>query len=496
MSLDTLQNPPGGRNPIARLLGWRRAWLDMDGNDRAIAFAGTVPGIVLIHAGFLLTLAVSLDMSNALLALTAVALAGCALWPQRRKLIVVGAGLIYLTLRPFRVAEWTQTLQDLAAGIAIPAMALQVAAVFGFLVVAWSALELQRRFSGQMAAKRPVRSMVVVFLALVVVAAMLTPGTVVHSGLWGVLGVWVSSFWFLSYALADQKTGDPTANVQRLGLMRPFWSGSAAPIGKGFGYLSKFEAKDEAELAVTRLKALKLVVWAAILNAVYQVAALLVHDAGTIPTLHQAILAQAAGEGASLGVRWTSLLSNYFLDLLIISVWGHVIVAVVRMVGYRIPRNTYNPLASRSLAEFWNRYFFYFKEMLVDFFFYPAFQRFFKKQPKLRIAFATLCAAGIGNFLYHFMRETWVFAWTPALETLPKFYSAVFYSLALAIGLICSQLRGHKPKPEDGFFAYHVRPRLGVILFFCMLKIFDDISGEGTFGERFAFFVSLFGVHP
>ena len=134
--------------------------------------------------------------------------------------------------------------------------------------------------------------------------------------------------------------------------------------------------------------------------------------------------------------------------------------------------------------------------MLVDFFFYPAFQRFFKKQPKLRIAFATLCAAGIGNFLYHFMRETWVFAWTPALETLPKFYSAIFYSLVLAIGLIVSQLRGRKPKPEDGFFAYHVRPRLGVILFFCMLKVFDDISGQGTFGERLTFFVSLFGVNP
>ena len=496
MSIDTLHSPPGRRNPLARLLGLRRAWLDMDGNERVVAFAGTLPGILLIHAGFLLTLAISLDMSKALLALTALALAGCALWPRRRKLIVAGAGLAYLTLRPFRISEWTQTLQDLAAGIAIPAMALQIGAVLGFLVIAWSTLEMQRRYSDRMAAKRPVRTMLVGFFAMVVLAATLTPGTAVHSGLWGILGVWASSFWFLSYALADQKTGDPTANGVRLGLMRPFWSGSAAPIGKGFGYLSKFEAKDEAELAVTRLKALKLVVWAAILNAAYQVAALLVHEAGAVPTLHQAILAQAAGESASLGIRWTSLLTNYFLDLLIISVWGHVIVAVVRMVGYRIPRNTYNPLASRSLAEFWNRYFFYFKEMLVDFFFYPAFQRFFRKQPKLRIAFATLCAAGIGNFLYHFMRETWVFAWTPALETLPKFYSAAFYSLLLAVGLICSQLRGHKPKPEDGFFAYHVRPRLGVILFFCMLKIFDDISGEGTFGERLTFLVSLFGVNP
>ena len=388
-----------------------------------------------------------------------------ALWPQRRKLVVAGAGLTYLVLRPFRIELWTQTVHDLAASVPVPPMTLQFAAVGVFLLLAWTALETQRRFSGTVTAKRPVRAMLILFFAVVALAIVLAPGSYAHAGLWSLIGVWASCFWFLAYALVDQKTGDPTANAQRLGLMRPFWSGSATPIGKGFGYLSRFEAKDDGDLAVTRLKALKLVVWAGILNGVYLIAAGIIHGAGAVPTLQEAILTQAAGEHVALGVRWISLLSNYFLDLLVISVWGHVIVAVVRMVGYRIPRNTWNPMASRSIAEFWNRYFFYFKEMLVDFFFYPAFLRFFKKQPRLRIAFATLCAAGFGNFLYHLMRETYVFAWSPVIETLPKFYNAGFYSLMLAAGLIISQLRGHKPKPEDGFFAYHVRPRLGVIAF-------------------------------
>lgn len=494
MSIELAQGD--SHNPLTRMLAWRRAWLTMDANDRAVGFAASHRGVIAVHAGFILTLALSLNMSLALLVLTSAALAGCALWPQRRKLIVAGAGLVYLTLRPFRIDDWTQTLRDLSVsgGVQIPPMALQIAAVGGFLLLAFAALECQHRYCGTMAAKRPVRSLLIAFFATVGLAYLLPQGSWLHIGLWSVIGVWASSFWFLSYALADQKSGDPTANVQRLGLMRPFWGGSAAPIGKGFGYLSKFEAKNDTELAVTRLKALKLVVWAAILNATYLIAAALLHDAGAVPTLHDAILLQAGGGHTPLAMRWVSLLSNYFLDLLVISVWGHIIVAVVRMIGYRIPRNTCNPMASRSLAEFWNRYFFYFKEMLVDFFFYPAFLRHFKKQPKLRIAFATLCAAGIGNFLYHFMRETYVFASTPILETLPKFTSAAFYSLVLALGLIASQLRGAKPQPTDGFWAYQVRPRIGVLLFFCLLKIFDDISGEGTFGERLTFLIRLFGV--
>ncbi|WP_136661695.1 hypothetical protein [Nitratireductor sp. XY-223] len=493
MSIDTAYGS-ATRHPVARFFAWRRAWLAMDKNDRAIAFAATPAGVLAIHAGFLLTLAVSLDLSAGLLAMTAMALAGCALWPARRKLVIAGAGLAYVTLRPFRIEEWSQTVESLATAVPLPPVALQSAAVALFLAIAWIALETQRRFAHTGIAKRPVRAMLVLFFATVAAAATLSQGSLAHTGLWSFIGVWASCFWFFAYALVDQKTGDPSANYQRLGMMRPFWSGSATPIGKNFGYLSKFEAHDPSELAVTRLKALKLVVWAGILNGIYFLAAHVIHGAAAVPTLQEAILLQAGGQEASLGVRWTSLLSNYFLDLLLISVWGHAIVAVVRMVGYRIPRNTWNPMASRSISEFWNRYFFYFKELLVDFFFYPAFLRFFKKQPRLRIAFATLCAAGFGNFLYHFMRETYVFAYTPNVETLPKFYNAGFYSLVLATGLIVSQLRGHRPKPEDGFYAYHVRPRLGVMAFFCLLKIFDDITGVGTLGERFAFLFRLFGV--
>lgn len=90
---------------------------------------------------------------------------------------------------------------------------------------------------------------------------------------------------------------------------------------------------------------------------------------GGIPTLSFMILEPQATATIPGWQRWAGLTTNYALDLMIIAAWGHALIAIIRMMGYGIPRNTVNPMASRSLAEFWNRYYYYFKELLVDFFF-------------------------------------------------------------------------------------------------------------------------------
>lgn len=481
---------------FGRLLALRRAWLTMDANPAAVGFAGTLPGLLLIHAGLLAALSATGQFSPSGLAVVAVALAGCVALPRHRLPVLVAASLFYVFARPFRTPEFTGLVHGIAASPAfsIHPMLFQAGAVGLFLAAAWAMLEAQRRFAGSTPAKRPVLAMLTGFLALLAVGTGAAPGGLAHGAIWTLIALWASCFWFLAYALADQKAKDATPNALRAAYMRPFWGGDAVPFGKGHAYLAKFDAKDAQELAATRLKALKLGVWAAILAALYAGLDHLVHGAAAIPRLNDAILMQIAGTDAPLGMRWASLVTNYFLDLVLIAVWGHALVAVIRMAGWRIPRNTVNPLASRSLAEFWNRYYFYFKELVVDFFFYPAFLRWFKKSPRLRIAFATLCAAGLGNFLYHFMRETHVFAAGFEFDILSRFATYAFYTLALSAGLIVSQLRGRKPQPADGFWRYEVLPRLNVMAFFCLLKVFDDIFGVGTLLDRFAFLFGLFGV--
>src|SRR5690606_18917926 len=121
----------------------------------------------------------------------------------------------------------------------------------------------------------------------------------------------------------DQRAKDATPNVLRAGYMRPFWGGDAVPFGKGHAYLAKFDSKDDDALAVTRLKATKLAVWAALLAWLHIGLATTVHDWAGVPRLNDAILSQVAGQEVALGLRWAGLVTNYFLDLIIIAVWGH-----------------------------------------------------------------------------------------------------------------------------------------------------------------------------
>ncbi len=53
------------------------------------------------------------------------------------------------------------------------------------------------------------------------------------------------------------------------------------------------------------------------------------------------------------------------------------------------------------MVEFWNRYYYYFKEIMVEFFFYPTFIGWFRKWPRLRLFAAVYMAAFVGNMYYH-----------------------------------------------------------------------------------------------
>ena len=495
VTMDERSQTPNG--VADRLLKLRQDWLTIDRNDAAVAFVTTPAGKAAIVVAFVAVLFATQTVSTFAVALIALTVALVAAFPAQRALIIAGVSLAYVVLRPYRNPQWTDLQAGLGGAVTLPggAMGLQIASVVAFLVFAAAFLQVMRMRPKSFVARRPVITLMTLWGAMFAVTLALDGiNANVTASLWIVTGVSISCLWMLAYAAIDLKGRLEMPFAARATLMRPFWGGETVPIGKSWGYLSKFDAKTEEDLAATRLKALKLIVWTFLLAVALKCTEFVLYDWLTMPRLEAAISAHAEGASAGRAMHWASLVSNYFVDLMVIAVWGHGIVATVRMVGFRIPRNTYRPLDARSLAEFWNRYYFYFKEFLVDIFFYPAFLRWFKSNTKLRIAFATLCAAGLGNFLYHFTRESHVFADRSFWDAVAVFHSAMFYSAMLAAGLIISQWRGRKAKPEDGFWRWHVWPRLNVMAFFCFLKIFDDLDGEGTLSDRFVFTGHLFGL--
>lgn len=477
------------------LLDLRQQWLGVDQNSKAVVAGSTVLGRLLLNAAFIGALFATGYFSASLLVLIAATLLGCSFFPELRLLIMSLAGTFYVLTRPFR----TDQQRDLVLGFKeatpvvaeLPAIAVYAPVVASFLVVCGLCLHLQKRFCQYLLAQRPVLVQFVVLAGLTVLAVQLPEQSLAKLLVWSFVTVYSASFFFLAYAFADQRAKDQTPVGLRVGFLRPFWGGSSIPL-KGLHFFSRFEAKTPEELSQVQLRGLKLAVWAVILSLVYFVCDFVLHDWLKLPRMLEAIGMVSTGEGLSPGAAWGVVGANFILDVIGLAAGTHALVAIVRMAGYGIPRNVSRPLTSRSVAEFWNRYFYYFKELLVDFFFYPAFVRYFKKSPKLRIAFATFCAAFVGNVLFSILSQMHLFNTGGVVDVVLHFENYIFYALVLTAALIVSQLNPNKPKPEHGHLRYNVLPRVQVLGFFALLQVFSDETGLYGLAERFDFLGHLF----
>ena len=360
--------------------------------------------------------------------------------------------------------------------------------------------------------RRPVLVLVGSYVCLLF-AARVTPHGLPRVTAWMLLAIVCNYLWFFAYAAADYTSKAPDPYYRQFGTFLPFWVGgrvSPTPIGKGAAFLRRVEARTAEDLAVTQLKAIKLLIWLAILNVVQTAFHSFVHGELphrlaifwethripfphlTVPTLDDALQQVATGKAVPAHLAWAILLSHFSLVVLRTTIGGNTIVACCRMAGFRILRNTFKPLYSANIAEFWNRYYFYFKEMLVDFFFLPVYIRYFKKYRRLRLAAATLAAATFGNMLYHFCRDIHYVFQLGLWGAIAGFRVYAVYSLALGVGIVISQLRGKKVEHASLPFYRRVIASVGVVGFFCLLDVFDYEGRTHTLHTHFAFFWNLF----
>jgi hypothetical protein len=179
---------------------------------------------------------------------------------------------------------------------------------------------------------------------------------------------------------------------------------------------------------------------------------------------------------------------------------GHVYVGALRLCGFNVFRNTYKPLLAHTIVDFWGRFYYYFKELLVDMFFYPTFLRCFKRWPKLRLFAAVFAAAFLGNMYYH---SLWMPCklinedFTPILSYLSSYW---LYCLLLTAGIYVSMLRiqgragSATPPGTAAAKLRRFRAIAGVWTFFSLINIWNVVGSELTFAGRTDFFLSLFGL--
>lgn len=472
----------------------------LDTYPKVVAFSQKLPGKILLLALFSAGLSFRTDSWLHL----SVFMTAMTFLPQFRPVLLTIATFVslYLAGWPDVVIPWSIDQHQYPTVFFFKP--LIVAAVLVFFAVYYMAVKQNRE---RWYAKRPIRNLLVFYILLLIAATSSPYSSPQDVYLWAFLVVLGKYLWFFNYTLLDRHHKETPHLALQAGYYSPFWGGSSTPFPKGAAYLRKIEAKSPEQLAISQLKGVKLLYWALLLGLLEKLlrqvfygsidashAFLGISFSLAIPTF-QTVLGAGARDFYPWYINWLALIANFFVRLLWFSVWGHVIIACCRMSGYNALRNTYKPLQAASIADFWNRFYYYFKELLVDNFFYPAFLRYFKKWPKIRLFFATFAAAGFGNVLYHFLRDTGAIADKGFWPALISFRVYMFYGIVLSTAIGISQLYEKKRPTDMSWFRRNIATPVYVVGFYCILSIFDSSDGNLTLTDHFIFLLKLFNIH-
>ncbi len=426
--------------------------------------------------------------------------------PARRRVILSAAAVVVGVVLTLQAMAKHQALHAPAHG---PAAVLVVLAQFALL---WLVYRAAARFTALPGVVRR------------------HPQLALHGSYWGVLAVlWLAGpswglwravllglalvypmlLWRCGYLLLAGQHGRMagTGVTDHLFYLWPAYGGSDTPYGKGLAYLSQNEAKTTQELARSQLAGIKLLLLAVLWRLVLTVYEAVLYGPGNRLTdalgghtlaLPQLASLVALGARAPAAQAWASIYGELFEQVLRLAIKGHLIVGFLRLYGFNVFRNTYKPLLAESVVEFWNRYFYYFKELLSTFFFMPVFTgvgKRLRRWPDLRLFAAVFAAAFIGNVYYHVIKESAAMAQGQLLQVLDAHRSRMFYCFVLAIGIFVSMLREQRRRGRA--LAAGAAPRalriFGVWTFFGLIFVWNA-DGGAPFLTRVDFFLGLFGL--
>ena len=425
---------------------------------------------------------------------------------RRRALLAIGA--IWVALRYLvgplnemvKAPVWAEALPDVIS------QAFVISLLFGFL---WLCFRLALNFSSlpPFVRRNPQLCLHAVFWGLLMVIWVTSP----EAGIWRIVLVGLAIMfpfflWRVGYLLLSGQRGKVAGTRFRDHLIYfwPIYGGSNIPYGKGLEYLSRHEAKEEESLAIAQLAGIRLLILAGIWHVSQEIMNGLVFGADNgvrqalggftlgVPRL-KPLLEQP--EMASIGLAWAALYCDLFADVLRRATKGHLVIGILRLFGFYVFRNTYKPLLAETVVGFWNRYYYYFKEVLVDFFFYPTFVRWFRKHRVLRLFAAVFMAAFVGNMYYHLVRMATELANADFGAIWLSLHARLFYCLLLSLGIFVSMWREQRRTGRSKARGL-VRRGLaifGVWTFFAVINIWNQ-KGPVTFVPLMQFFLGLLGL--
>jgi len=346
----------------------------------------------------------------------------------------------------------------------------------------------------------PISSLIIFDFILTLIGLILPKGYFFTYIYWVMLVLFNTTYWSnFCYTLLHQ---DKLKNKSWL-----YWLGPGVifsfPFGKSNVYLERRQATNSLDLAVTQIKAFKLALW------LWLIWWILVHmgpligiDGYTTPLTKNINVNNISFHfenfinhtPSSKGTIWLSLFISYFYDLLIWTLKFNVPVVVIRLLGFYIPRGLYKPLYAKSIPDYFSRRYYYYKELIFDFFVLPLFMHFRNiKDRRTRAFWAIFIGVAFGSMLTH---TTGALADLYTVN-LPDFLerSLPFYLRCIGFGLLIAIFQFGNPIPVDGMrFARlrHVINIVIIVVIFSVAKVFTPMMQTDNATDAFRFFLSLF----
>ena len=202
------------------------------------------------------------------------------------------------------------------------------------LIVCWLSLVYVRHFKTHLLARRPVVALLGC-LAVMTFGSARMPAGPLQDMSWSFLVIFSIYIWYLCYAIVDVRGRNPAPDLIQMGVQKAFWLTSSTPIGKGAAFLLKHLSTTPRELAITQIKAVKLLIWMLTLiliqSAIYRVFTVMLG----IPKQDQAVAAYIQGNPYPLWINWISVVLDTVVFSIYLGVYGHKAIGVARLAGFR-----------------------------------------------------------------------------------------------------------------------------------------------------------------
>jgi hypothetical protein len=481
---------------VAKRSGWVRNLLAIDERETFIGGAQSIPGRLLIYVVAVIAIATYFPLWEAVLTVSA-SMAAAYLPTFRTRILFTTTWVtvfLEMGLAENYILEDIDLVLTQERVVSIPAIALASGFLLLIMSGAWTLLGWVRRDPRSFLARRPLIMLLFLEFFLCGLTALPAMKGLPRVMLWSMVIVLTPYVWFLPFAVIDLRSQPPGDPLLQMAALRPFWSPTYLPFGKGAALLRKTLSKNPRDLAITQIKAIKLLAWANALILTKRYLGRICDEYLHIPSMEDAMDAFLHDQPFSVALGWSSIILEVAKYSLKIAMWAGLFIGIARLAGYRLPRGSWRPLESRTLMDYFNRFHYYFKELLVDLFFLPSFFTLFRNRPRLRMFFATFMAAGVGNAIWHFMYDIRVVASLGLAGAIETYTSYGFYCVVLATGIGISQVRANMGIRPPSSPLGRVYSFLFVWSFVTCLHVFGDESRNHSLTERFRFLGSLFGV--